>query len=176
MSDIEILRAVNADADKGFRLLVETYGEPLYWHIRRTVVSHHDAEDVLQEAFIRIHRSLNGVRQPRALRAWLYRIATREALRFLERNPAPALPLEQEAMAVEGAEYFDYSDAESVRLKKVIAQLPPRQQAVFNLRYYDELPFADIATALDSTPGAVKANYHLAKEQIIKCLSNSSII
>ncbi len=172
----EILQAFAADPENGFRLLTRQAMRPLYWHIRRMVVSHHDAEDVLQETLLRAYRSIGGVREGSTLASWLYRIATNEALRHIEQRGRMARALdivpEEDATGALAEEYVDYSDLEAVKLRDAVLALPPRQQAVFNLRYFDELEYREIAEILQCSEPTAKANYHFAKEKIKKYISS----
>ena len=170
MSDRIILDTIVTDQEAGFRLLLESYSRPVYWHIRRITVAHHDAEDALQETFLRVFRNIGKFKKEMSLAAWIFRIATNEALRQCDRHKDRAFSLddnESEACCIMADEYFDYSDLESVKLQKAILSLPPKQQLAFNLRYYDEFDYSTIAQILDSTVAAAKANYHVAKEKII---------
>ena len=171
-NDKDIIQAMRQDAERGFRLLLQRYKEPLYWHIRRLVVSHDDAQDAAQEAFIRIFRSFSQYGEQNSLRAWLFRIATNEALRLIERRRENTMPIEKAFDAVADS-YTDYSDLEAVRLQKAILSLPPKQQLAFNLRYYDEMDYEEIAQIADTTAASVKASYHVAKEKIIKFMTNN---
>ncbi len=176
IDDRHIIKAIGKSPDRGFRLLVQKYKEPLYWHIRRLVVLHSDAQDATQEAFIRAFRSLSSLNDDKALRGWLFRIATNEALRLIESRRQDTVSIDDDETGANLAfadNYVDYSDLEAVRLQKAILSLPPKQQLAFNMRYYDELPFAEIASALDSTEAAVKMNFHLAKEKIIEYMNNN---
>ena len=160
------------DAERGFRLLMQRYKEPLYWHIRRLVVSHDDAQDAAQEAFIRIFRSFSQYNEQNSLRAWLFRIATNEALRLIERRRVETMSIEQ-IFDIQADSYINYSDLEAVRLQKAILSLPPKQQLAFNLRYYDEMDYDEIAKIADTTATSVKASYHVAKEKIINYLKQN---
>jgi RNA polymerase sigma-70 factor (ECF subfamily) len=155
------------------------YREPVYWHIRRLVVSHADAQDATQEAFIRIFRCIDQYSGEGTFRAWIFRIATNEALRLLGRNQGKTtLSLDDTVTAtltMKADDYFDYSDVEAVRLQKAITALPAKQQLAFNLRYYDDLSYREIAAITDSTEATVKANYHFAKEKIIKYMNSNEI-
>ena len=166
-NDKDIIQAMREDAERGFRLLMQSYKEPLYWHIRRLVVSHDDAQDATQEAFIRIFRSFGQYNEQNSLRAWMFRIATNEALRLIERRREDTMPIEQ-VFDAQADSYVNYSDLEAVRLQKAILSLPPKQQLAFNLRYFDEMDYDEIAQIADTTPASVKASYHVAKEKIIK--------
>lgn len=168
--DRNIIAEIRKEPDKGFRLLMAKFNEPVYWHIRRLVVSHNDAQDITQETFIRIFRSFKQLRDDCSLQAWIYRIATNEALRFLERRKEDQYSLDDVANSLNkmmADEYVDYSDLEAVRLQKAILSLPTKQQLAFNMRYYDELGYDEIAEIIGSSASAVKVNYHIAKDKII---------
>ena len=170
-NDTDIVSALRENAENGFRLLMAKYKETVYWHIRRLVVSHDDAMDAVQETFVRIFRSFRKFKGECPLGAWIYRIATNEAMRVLERRRGGRLSLDDpeagtDALLADG--YVDYSDLKAVKLQKAILSLPTKQQLAFNLRYYDGLEYDEIAAITDSTAVNVKANYHLAKEKIIK--------
>ena len=171
-NDKDIILAMREDAEKGFRLLMATYKEPLYWHIRRLVVSHDDAQDAAQETLIRIFRSFGQYSEENSLRAWLFRIATNEALRLIERRREDSMPIEK-VFDIQADSYINYSDLEAVRLQKAILSLPPKQQLAFNLRYYDEMDYEEIAQIADTTASSVKASYHVAKEKIIKFMTSN---
>ena len=168
----DIILAMREDAEHGFRLLMQSYKEPLYWHIRRLVVSHDDAQDAAQEAFIRIFRSFGQYNEANSLRAWLFRIATNEALRLIERRRENSMPIEK-VFDIQADSYINYGDIEAVRLQKAILSLPPKQQLAFNLRYYDEMDYEEIAQIADTTAASAKASYHVAKEKIIKFMTNN---
>ena len=171
-NDKDIILAMREDAEKGFRLLMATYKEPLYWHIRRLVVSHDDAQDAAQETLIRIFRSFGQYSEENSLRAWLFRIATNEALRLIERRREDSMPIEK-VFDIQADSYINYGDIEAVRLQKAILSLPPKQQLAFNLRYYDEMDYEEIAQIADTTASSVKASYHVAKEKIIKFMTSN---
>ena len=167
IDDTYIVKQLKADTAKGFALLVKRYTEPIYWHIRRMVVSHDDAQDAMQETFIRIYRSVGNYDEIRSLSAWIYKIATHEALRIIgQRKQDEVSADDRMALLDERAadSYIDYSDAEAVRLQRAIL--------AFNLRYYDNMSFAEIADVTDSTPASAKTNYHIAKEKIIRYMNN----
>ena len=171
-NDKDIIYAMREDAERGFRLLMQSYKKPLYWHIRRLVVSHDDAQDVAQEAFIRIFRSFGQYNEANSLRAWLFRIATNEALRLIERRREDSMPIEK-VFDIQADSYINYGDLEAVRLQNAILSLPPKQQLAFNLRYYDEMDYEEIAQIADTTASSVKASYYVAKEKIIKYMTNN---
>ena len=150
--------------------LIERYHQSLYWHIRRIVVSHDDAQDVLQETYIQIHTHLDELRQADSERAWVYRIATNEALQWLRSKHAflsleddDASPLINTLMA---DTYTDTGDALVLLMQEAILMLPTMQRMIFNLRYYDEMPYEEIASVTGSSVSSAKTNYHYAKEKI----------
>lgn len=172
-TDIDIIAALQKNEEEGFRLLMTRYKEVVYWHIRRLVVSHDDAQDATQETFVRVFRSYGQYKGKTSFRAWIYRIATNEALRVKGRRRERVSLDEPETRVgyLEADEYVDYSDLEAVKLQKAILSLPAKQQLAFNLRYYDELGYDEIAAISNSTAANVKANYHVAKEKIVKYMN-----
>ena len=173
----DIIQAIRENAERGFRLLMAKYKEPIYWHIRRLVVNHADAQDATQDTFVRIFRSFEQYSGEGSFQAWIFRIATNEALRLLGRNQGKTmLSLEDNVTAtltMRADDYYDYSNVEAVKLQKAILALPAKQQLAFNLRYYDDLSYKEIAVVTDSTEATVKANYHFAKEKIIKYMNSN---
>lgn len=170
-----ILQAMRTEPERGFRLFMARYKEPVYWHIRRLTGSHADAEDAAQETFVRIFRALDTYRGDSSFTAWVYRIATNEALRLATRQSTAPLPLDNAdtaATRLAADAYVDYTDLEAVRLQQAIRSLPAKQQLAFNLRYYDELDYAQIGEIAGTTPAGAKANYHLAKEKIIQYMNS----
>ena len=153
-----------------FSALVKTYQEPLYWHIRRLVVSHEDARDVLQETFVQAWRGIGSLREEGALRAWLYKIATHEAYRFLNRQRERPLSTEEVSALLlgrlESSSYVDYEQEAEVKFQQALLTLSEQQRAVFTLRYYDEMPYDEIAEVLDSTPASLRVSYHHAEQRI----------
>lgn len=176
INDNVIIDTLKESPERGFRMLMMKYQEPLYWHIRRLVVSHDDAQDAAQETFVRIYRSFDQYRGDCSFRSWIYRIATNEALRIISKRRQEVISLESAATGVQfiaGDNYIDYDDKVAVKLQKAILSLPPKQQLAFNLRYYDDLGFDEIAKIADSTSTSIKASYHIAKEKIIKFMNSS---
>lgn len=176
INDNGIIDTLKVSPERGFRMLMMKYQEPLYWHIRRLVVSHDDAQDAAQETFVRIYRSFDQYRGDCSFRSWIYRIATNEALRIISKRRQEVVSLESAATGVQfiaGDNYIDYDDKVAVKLQKAILTLPPKQQLAFNLRYYDELAFDEIARIADSTPSSIKASYHVAKEKIVKYMNSN---
>lgn len=176
IDDNDIYTSMRRNPESGIRMVMQKYGEPVYWHARRLLVSHDDAQDAVQETFIKVYRSFHSLKEAKALRSWIYRIATNEALRFIEWNKTPRLlteSIDDSATDIAAADYTDYTDLEAVKLQKAILSLPPKQQATFNMRYYDEMEYQQIAEAMETTVSTVKVNYHLAKEKIIKYMNSN---
>ena len=172
--DRELVAIAVKEPEKGFRWLMTKYKEPVYWHIRRLVVAHEDAQDATQETFVRIFRSLPDFKGECSFRSWIYRIATNEALRLLNQRRNDRVPLEDSLIELNNMmadEYVDYSDLEAIRLQQAILSLPTKQQLAFNLRYYNELGYDEIAAITGSTIDSAKSNYHIAKEKIIKYMN-----
>ena len=176
IDDKTIIQAIREKSEAGFRLLMQKYKQPIYWHIRRLVVAHDDALDATQEAFIRVFKSFDKFKDENSFRGWIFRIATNEALRLIESCRQENVSLEADnngANRIMAENYVDYTDVEAVKLQKAIQSLPPKQQAAFNLRYYNELSYEEIAEATGSTASSIKMSYHIAKEKIIKYMNSN---
>lgn len=176
IDDNDIYTSMRRNPESGIRMVMRKYGEPVYWHARRMLVSHDDAQDAVQETFIKVFRSFHSLKEAKALRSWIYRIATNEALRIIERNKTPRLlteSIDDSTTDIAASDYTDYTDLEAVKLQKAILLLPPKQQATFNMRYYDEMEYPQIAEAMETTVSTVKVNYHLAKEKIIRYMNSN---
>lgn len=165
ISDNDIIEQMRTHPQKGMKLLMDQYQERLYWHIRRLVVSHDDAQDLLQETFLKVYRSFDSYKGESALYSWLYRIATNVTLSFLRTKKMECSSLD-DVRGMESDEYFEFTDEAAVALQKAIHSLPPKQQTVFNMRYYDELSFKEIAEVIGSTESSAKANFHFAKTKV----------
>ena len=156
--------------EKAFTAIIKKYQEKLYWHIRRMVVEHEDANDVLQNVFIRVWNGLDNFREDSQLYTWLYRIATNECLSYLEqqkRKSAVSFDEIESGLAnkIVADKYFDPNKLEW-KLQLAIQQLPEKQRVVFTLRYYDEMPYEEMSRVLDTSEGALKASYHHAVKKI----------
>jgi len=161
-----------------FSKMVSLYSEPLYWKIRRMVQTHDNANDVLQNTFLKAWNKLDSFRGEAKLSTWLYRIAVNEALDFLrrQRNVPEAgdealLSASRQLMA---DSYFDGDKLQSL-LQAAIALLPDAQRTVFCMRYYDEMKYSEISKVLGTSEGALKANYHLAVKKIAAVIKQSEI-
>ena len=141
---------------EGFAVLVRQYSEPLYWKVRRIVLNHEDANDVLQNAFLKIWNNLDTFQGKSALSTWLYRIAINEALDFVRRqknvNSATVSTEDEPGVAARlmGDDYFDGDEAQA-RLQEAVARLPEVQRTVFTLKYFDELKYSEISKILDTS-------------------------
>jgi len=153
---------------------VDKYGSRLYWHIRRIVIVHDDADDVLQNTFINIWKNIDGFRNDSAFYTWLYTIATREALTYIRKkaknNNISLDELDNFFTAsVEGDTWFDGDEAER-KLQNAILKLPDKQRVVFNMKYYDDMTYEEMSKILDTSQGALKASYHHAVKKIERFL------
>jgi RNA polymerase sigma factor (sigma-70 family) len=156
--------------EKAFTAIVKKYQEKLYWHIRRMLVDHEDTNDVLQNVFIRVWNGLENFREDAQLYTWLYRIATNESLTFIEQQKKKAsvsLDAVESSISnkIKADKHFDPNKLEW-KLQVAIQQLPEKQRVVFNLRYYDEMPYEEMSRILETSEGALKASYHHAVKKI----------
>lgn len=173
MQDAELLLQFRnpTTKEKAFTAIIKKYQEKLYWHIRRMVVDHEDANDVLQNAFIRVWKGLDNFREDSQLYTWIYRIGTNECLTFLEqkkRKSTVALDGDTESglsNTIKADKHFDPNKLEW-KLQLAMQQLPEKQKIVFSLRYYDEMPYEEMSKVLETSEGALKASYHHAVKKI----------
>ncbi len=176
-SDEELLSMFSGgdNPNYAFNLIVKKYQEPIYWHVRRLVISHDDTNDIVQDVFVKAWQGLDKFRKDAALFTWLYRIATNEALSFLKKKKRRyLLPLvdvsKQLEESLEADVYYEGGEMEKT-VQKAILSLPEKQRVVFNLRYHDEMKYEDMARILDTSVGALKASYHHAVKKIQKYIS-----
>jgi len=170
ITDDEIKAALEIQSDKAFRLIIEKYGTKLYWHIRRIVIIHDDADDALQNTFINAWRNIGSFRFESSLFTWLYAISTNEALTLIRKREKNAgIPLDDLetvfASSIEGDSHFDGDEA-MIRLQNAILKLPEKQRLVFNMKYFDDMTYEDMSQALGTSVGALKASYHHAVKKI----------
>ena len=171
-SDAELLIQFREPAtkEKAYTSIIRKYQEKLYWHIRRMVVQHEDADDVLQNMFIKVWNGLSNFREDSQLYTWMYRIATNECLTFLEqqkKRSSVSLSNEENGLSnqLKADRNFDSNKIEW-KLQLAMQRLPDKQRAVFNLRYYDEMPYEEMSRVLETSEGALKASYHHAVKKI----------
>lgn len=160
----------DSEKEEAFRYLISLYKERLYWHIRNIVKYHDDADDVLQNTFIKIYKNIHNFKGESKLYSWMYRIATNEAITFINKNAKRLQTTNEEAqeLAINNLTsdvYFE-GDAIQLKLQKAIATLPEKQQLVFNMKYFQDLKFKDMAEILETSEGALKASYHIATKKI----------
>ncbi|MCQ2153791.1 MAG: RNA polymerase sigma factor [Bacteroidales bacterium] len=163
-------------AGERFEEIVRKYSEPLYWHIRGIVSSHDDADDVLQEVFIKVWRKMDSFRGESDIFTWLWRIATNEALSFLrKRRVRAAFGIDALEIGRASSQAYDESpDAGRVNaaLARAVSELPPKQRSVFVMRYFEDLSYEQISNITHTSVGALKASYHLACERLKTKLSD----
>ncbi len=172
MEDKELLAKLRNPETRnyGFNMLVRQYQQRVYWHVRKMVIDHDDADDLTQEIFIKIHKAIDQFREDALLFTWIYRIATNECLSFLQKKRRRFfLPLED--VGAELSRKVDEGDLMSgediqKKLQKALLKLPDKQRLVFNMKYFDEMPYEQIADITATSVGALKASYHHAVKKI----------
>lgn len=156
--------------EAAFRQLVTKYSRPLYSHIRTIVISHDDTDDVLQNTFLKIFRNLKKFKGESKLYSWMYRIATNEAITFINQRAKKSGITNEEVQqkAIQALQADDYFEGDSIQLhlQQAVAKLPEKQQLVFKMKYYEELKYEEIADVLNTSVGALKASYHHAVKKI----------
>lgn len=174
MEDHEVIEMLsnNLSSERGYRILISKYKELLYWHIRRIVKSHDDADDILQNTFIKVFRNIDNFKKESSLKTWLYRIATNESITFLNNPKNRGFDsLDNIQIDRPADEIVDY-DSMSQKLVRAIDTLPTKQKVVFNMRYYDEMSYQEIAAITDTSVGALKTSFHLAVKKIESLLKD----
>jgi RNA polymerase sigma-70 factor (ECF subfamily) len=179
VSDEQIMELLRSEHsfERGFRLLMAQYRERLYWHVRRMVQVHDDADDVLQNTFIKVYRGIGQFEGKSKLYTWLYRIATNEAITHMQSSARHASSSIDDAntllaQRLQADEWFD-GDEVQTKLQLAIAQLPDKQKQVFNLRYYEEMPYEEMSQLLNTSVGALKASFHHAVKKIESAFSEA---
>ena len=163
-----------------FNEIVKDYSERVYWHVRRFVNNHEDADDLVQEIFLKIWTALPSFRGEAQLFTWIWRIATNETLNWIRREKVRAalrfttIDAEMERR-IDSDPFFD-GDAADRALSKAVAKLPEKQRQVFILRYYDEMPYEQMSEVLGTSVGALKASYHIAQEKVRAALGKDLFI
>lgn len=154
---------------RAFEQLVNQYSEQLYWQVRRIVLSHDDANDVLQNVFLKAWSKLDTFHQDSKISTWLYRIALNESLDFMRKKKTQMVSTDDDEMTVRNTlmadEYFSGTEVEAM-LQEAIAQLPDVQRTVFNMRYFDDMKYSEISEILQTSEGSLKASYHIAVKKI----------
>ncbi|HAT66094.1 MAG TPA: RNA polymerase subunit sigma-70 [Flavobacteriaceae bacterium] len=162
--------------EKAFRELITTYKERLYWHIRKIVLNHDDADDVLQNTFIKVFRNIDKFQGESKLYTWMYRIATNESITFINKKAkklqVTSEEVQQAALSnLKEDVYFEGSEIQ-LKLQRAIASLPQKQQLVFNMKYFDDITYEELSTILDTSVGGLKSSYHIAVKKITTFLEN----
>lgn len=164
--------------EKAYRELISLYKERLYWHIRKIVIIHDDADDVLQNTFLKVFKNIGNFKGNSKLFSWMYRIATNEAISFLSRksrlNNIDDIQLQNQIVEnLYADEYFD-GDEIQLKLQMAMATLPQKQRIVFNMRYFDNIKYAEMSDILETSVGGLKASYHHAKKKIEHFILNET--
>ncbi len=177
MEDKELLAKIRNPETRhyGFNLLVRQYQERIYWHIRKMVIDHDDADDLVQEVFIKVWKGLDKFREDAQLFTWIYRIATNECLTFLAKKKRrfflPIGDVEKELSAKIDHNTNLTGDDIQQKLQKALLKLPDKQRLVFNMKYFDNMKYDDIAAITNTSVGALKASYHHAVKKIEEILN-----
>ena len=181
VEDSEILEKFQSEStrNKGFELLLEKYQQKIYWHVRRMVIDHDDADDLVQDSFVKVWKNLDKFRSDAQLYTWIYRIATNECITFLNKKKAKNnIPLDEVSgelsESLTSASYFD-GDKLQRKLQLAILELPDKQRLIFNMKYFDDMKYEEISEVTGTTVGALKASYHIASKKIEAFLLNDDI-
>jgi RNA polymerase sigma factor (sigma-70 family) len=172
VSDTEILSKFQDEKtrNEAFNLLLKKYQQKIYWHVRRMVINHDDADDLVQDVFIKVWKNLPGFRSDAQLYTWMYRIATNECITFLnkkkQKNNIPLDDVSYElAESLSDSTYLS-GDKVQLKLQQALLTLPDKQRLVFNMKYYDDMKYEEISDVLGTSVGALKASFHLAVKKI----------
>lgn len=174
LEDAEILSLFREEntRSEAFNLLLKKHQQRVYWHIRRMVINHDDADDLVQEVFIKVWKNLGTFREDAQLFTWIYRIATNECITFLNRKKMRnnvSLGEDSDYLVQDlQSEAYLTADAIQLKLQKALLTLPDKQRLVFNMKYFDDLKYEEISEMLGTSVGALKASYHLAIKKIEK--------
>ncbi len=178
VEDEEILSkfSVEKTQNEAFKLLLQKYQQKIYWHIRRLVIDHDDADDLVQETFVKVWKNLQNFRSDSQLYTWIYRIATNESITFLNRkknrNNISLDEVNSElAETLASSSYFD-GDKIQRKLQEAILTLLEKQRIIFNMKYFDDMKYEEISEVLGTTVGALKASFHIAVKKIEAILIN----
>jgi RNA polymerase sigma factor (sigma-70 family) len=162
-----------------FNLLIGKYQKRIYWHIRKMVIDHEDANDLTQEVFIKVWKNLDQFRQEAGLYTWIYKIATNECLNFLAKQKRkyflPILNAEKILLGKLQSSAYISGDEIQLALQKALLKLPDKQRIVFNMKYFDDLKYEEISAILGTSVGALKASYHLAVKKIENYMNNHGL-
>ncbi|MGE6221297.1 RNA polymerase sigma factor [Nubsella zeaxanthinifaciens] len=178
VDDAEILSKFNDEKTRntGFNLLLQKYQQKIYWHIRRLVIDHDDADDLVQETFVKVWKNLQNFRADSQLYTWIYRIATNESITFLNKkknkNNISLDDVDTDlSETLASSTYFD-GDKIQRKLQNAILTLPEKQRIIFNMKYFDDMKYEEISEVLGTSVGALKASFHIAVKKIETILLN----
>ena len=178
MNDKELLLKLKDPETRnyGFNLMVRNYQQKIYWHIRKMVIDHDDADDLVQEVFVKVWKHIENFREDAQLYTWIYRIATNECLNFLRKKKnkffLPIHDVQNElTQKLDSSPYID-GDEIQLKLQKALLKLPEKQRLVFNMKYFDEMKYDEISEITDTSVGSLKASYHHAVKKIEKFLKH----
>lgn len=171
---IEALQSTKKEL--AFKQLITTYKKRLYWHIRKIVINHDDADDVLQNTFIKVYKNIDGFKGDSKLYSWLYRIATNESITFInnkaKRNGITSEEFQEQVIENLKSDVYFEGDEIQLKLQKAIGTLPEKQRLVFTMKYFDDLTYDELSEILETSVGALKASYHLAVKKITTFLKS----
>ena len=172
LNETELIANLKSDGNRemAFQQLVKTYQERLYWHIRKIVMNHDDADDILQNVYIKVWKNVDSFREDSSLFTWLFRIATNESLSHLQKQRRHSVVSMSEISdyltdSLESDVYFDGDEIQK-KLQLAIIQLPEKQRIVFNMKYFDEIKYEEMSEILQTSVGALKASFHFAVKKI----------
>ena len=169
--------AEESTREEAFRLLLKKYQQKIYWHVRRMVIDHDDADDVVQDIFVKVWKNLGNFREDSQLYTWLYRIATNECITFLNKKKQKQnVSLDDDTTAylaesLADGNYFN-GDKAQMKLQQALLTLPEKQKLVFNMKYFEDMKYEEISDVLGTSVGALKASYHLAVKKIEAFFNN----
>jgi len=169
--------AEESTREEAFRLLLKKYQQKIYWHVRRMVIDHDDADDVVQDIFVKVWKNLGNFREDSQLYSWLYRIPTNECITFLNKKKQKQnVSLDDDTTAylaetLADGNYFN-GDRAQMKLQQALLTLPEKQKLVFNMKYFEDLKYEEISAVLGTSVGALKASYHLAVKKIESFFNN----
>lgn len=170
--------AEESTREEAFRLLLKKYQQKIYWHVRRMVIDHDDADDVVQDIFVKVWKNLGNFREDSQLCTWLYRIATNECITFLNKKKQKQnVSLDDDTTAylaetLADGNYFN-GDRAQMKLQQALLTLPEKQKLVFNMKYFEDMKYEEISEVLGTSVGALKASYHLAVKKIEAFFNNN---
>lgn len=177
--EAQLLNQLQSETNKeqAFKELLTLYKERLYWHIRNIVKSHDDADDVLQNTFIKVYKNINTFKGDSKLYSWMYRIATNESITFINKNAKRLQITNEEVQQLSLnnliADVYFEGDQIQLKLQQAISKLPQKQQLVFNMKYFENIKYKNMSEILETSEGALKASYHIAVKKIESYLTEN---